>query len=190
MPRSISLRDIQKVSYLSKYSEKELLSIHRDDEVNGVLATLGFDLEQPILYFPCLHRDLTNHVAIGYLAIGETQINRSFIDGPFADLTSRLEAAAYNDVSLMIEIASLATVSREYGANEELGLDDNSYWEDEFKGQLEPDWQIQQEKLLVLEKVRDSIRGSPYNASGSLKTPEEYKEYLESLTTYEEKYDC
>lgn len=190
MSRSISFRDLQKVSFLSHYSELELLSIHRDDEVNSVLAKLGFDILEPIIYFPCLHRDLEGVVDIGYLAIGETEINRSFIDSPLADLTARLEAACHNDVSLMLEIASLATASREYGSNEEIGLEDNSYWKDEFPpDQLEPDWQDQQAKLKLLEEMRDCVRGSPYNASGSLKCPEEYLEYLESVTTYEEKYD-
>jgi hypothetical protein len=44
---------------------------------------------------------------------------------------------------------------------------------------IEPDYKEVTLEILTLEKIRDRIRGTPYNDAGALKTPEEYAEQLE-----------
>lgn len=44
--------------------------------------------------------------------------------------------------------------------------------------QLEPDWMEQEAKIQELQDILDSIRGGAYNASGALKTAQEYKDWL------------
>jgi hypothetical protein len=177
------------VSWLSKYTEKDLLSINRDEEVNRALAVIGYDLDEPILYAPALHRDMTGHTEIGYLIYGSTQINRSWIDSPFASLTERLEAVCYRDVSLFQELAKLGCAVREYGG-EKVSTDDFGYEpEDLPPDQLEPDWKESGAEIEKLVAARDEIRGTCYSESGALKTPSEYLSWMEAQEFYEQKYN-
>ncbi len=187
--RSISMRDILRVSWLSKYTENDLLSIYRDEEVNKALAIIGFDIEEGITYLPCLHRDMKNKIDIGYLISGDTQINKAWIDSPFSSLTDRLESVCYQDVSLFRQLSQLGMAVREYGG-EKVETDDFGYEAEEFpEDQLEPDYREAGAKIQQLAEIRNSIRGPMYSESGSLKTPKEYMSWMELQEFYEQKYN-
>lgn len=188
--KTISFSDLRRVSWLSEYSEVELLHIDMDDKVAEALSQLGFDTEYPILYYPAKHRNLAGDVVTGYIACGEIQLNGSKVNRDFRDLTDILVCTSYLDKSLMLELAELAFKTRDFT---EFLQDSDSIDFDEERAlfpanQLEPDWVEQEAIIKNLQDVLTMIRGPVYNASGALKTAEEYKEFAEAREFYEEKY--
>lgn len=170
MSRVFSFRDLQRIPALSGLTEIELLSIERDDLVNHYLGQLGFDMNKAILYTPSKHRDLSGKVAIGYQVVGEIDAyDRTFLNHSLCLPIERLVAASKYDMSLTRELAKLM------GSSVEL-RDDGAVDEDDgFPPELiEPDHVEVVAQILILENIRDTVRGSPYNEQGALKTPGEY----------------
>jgi hypothetical protein len=155
-------------------NEIELLSIENDDAVGAVLEQIGFDLEYPVSYIPAKHRNMQGKVVIGFLAVGEINMNRSFINSRLCTLTERMIAAAYTDPSLTRELGNLMGMR----ANFRTLLDNGNAVSNENlpEDMLEPDRDIVLQQLKDLEAVRDAIRGPLYNDRGEAKTYAEYKE--------------
>lgn len=178
MSKVLSFRDLRLVDELAQYTEFELLSIEMDDIVNFYLSKVGFDTDYAILYVPSKHRDMQGNVGIGYRAVGEVSINRNFINSPLCSTIERLIAASYEDLSCARELATLMGNTINFRAMD--GIDDGG--DDDFPIELiEPDYESVLSQMKLLEQIRDEIRGPCYNESGSLKVPDEYKEYLEFL---------
>jgi hypothetical protein len=173
--RVLSARDLQRVSWLNKYSEKELIEIKRDKVVAKALAEIGFDVSKPIQIYASVHRDLAKHVALGYVFAGEVLNSRKFLTSNVATLTDVLCASANHDVSLTEALAQLAGKSPNYchtnpgDENKEL-----------FKDQYEVDWQNISYEILIMNQYRDKIRGPAYNSWGSPTTASEYADWLKS----------
>lgn len=170
MSRVFSFRDLQRIPALSSLTEIQLLAIERDDLVNQYLGQLGFDLNKAILYVPAKHRDLAGKVAIGYRAVGDIDPHdREFLNSSLCLPIERLVAASKTDLSLTRELAKLMGSTVEL--KDDHAVEDDDGYPDEL---IEEDCDSVQEEILMLENIRDMIRGSPYNEHGALKTPREY----------------
>lgn len=174
MSRIFSFRDLQLIPALSKFNEIELLQISNDALVNSYLRQLGFNVTRAILYVPAKHRDLQGNVGVGFRAVGEIRRDRGFLTSPLCTATERLIAASYYDMSLTKEIAKL--LGNSVDLRSDVGDEEDSNLTTEL---IEPDYKEVTLEILTLEKIRDRIRGTPYNDAGALKTPEEYAEQLE-----------
>lgn len=180
--KSISFSDLKLHSTLSGYKEIELLHIDMDDKINAVLSDLGIDTDYGVCYQAAKHRNLQGKVVIGYMAVGDVQINRKHLTSVFADLTDILISSAYTDPSLTKELANLSGLSRSYDNNQE----SDDYGDEQQAmpaNQLEEDWEEVEKQIMQLEEIRDIVRGPMLNESGAAKTAEEYKHWLKEQTT-------
>jgi hypothetical protein len=169
LSRVFSFRDLQLIPEISEYTELELLAPIRDGMVNKYLALLGFNIQAPILYVPAKHRDMQNKVGIGFRAVGEITQDREFLNSKLCSPIERLIAASYYDMSLTRELARMMGVGAEF--RRDIDGEDEDYPDSE----IEPDMLQVQAEILMLKNIRDSIRGTPYNEAGALKTPGEYQ---------------
>lgn len=170
MSRVLSFRDLRLIPELSEFTEVEMLSISRDGLMLEALELLGFDTRAPILYVPSKHRDLQGVVAVGFRAIGEINNDAAYRNSRCCPLIERLLWAAKKDPSLARELAKMIGHS--------VNLDSDAI-EEEFpdfpEEDIEPDFEMVVNQLAALTFLRDTLRGSPYNDQGNLKTPSEYQ---------------
>ena len=171
--KNISFRDLQLCSRFKGLNEISMLALSNDDNMSWALAQLGFDVEYPISYIPRKHRDSANKVALGFMAVGEINLNSSYIDSPMCTLTERMIAAAYTDPSLTRELSSLMGMRVNFRALLDSGSERGG--ENLPDDMLEPDHQYIADQIVFLETVRDGIRGNPYNDRGEFKCFSEYK---------------
>lgn len=174
MSRTVSFRDLLVCSKLAHIkNEIELLSIENDAVMASILGQVGFDIEYPITYVPVKHRDMQNKVAVGFMAVGDISINRSFVNSYLCSTVERMIAASYSDPSLTRELGALMG----HHVNYRSLLEDDAEWSGEElpDEMLEPDRHEVARQIASLIEIRDTIRGSQYNESGDLKTYEEYQ---------------
>jgi len=174
MSRVFSFRDLQRIPELSHLNEIDMLSIANDNLMNKYLAMLGFNTDAAILYEPSKHRDLQNKVAVGFRAVGVITQDRAYLNSPLCTPTERMIAASFTDISLVKELAKLAGTSAHFDMTE---VRVNSIAEGPSEMEyFEPDYEDVTKQIEFLTKLRDDIRGDPYNDYGSLKTPKEYQQ--------------
>lgn len=181
MSLSISFTDLELITALQHMSETAMLSIENDEAISNQLYTIGFDTSKPVCYLPGQHRNLQGKIVIGFRAVGEVRRDREFKNSFMASMVDRLTIVAYEDVSLMKQLAELTVKSRNflaYGGDEhyEAQKNDTTWFPSD---QLEPDWKEVSEQIRELEMLRDRIRG-PMNSeeSGGLKSMKEYMEFF------------
>lgn len=178
--KTISMRDLLKVSWLSHCNEVMLLDPEMDEDVNRALATVGFDTEYPLEYFAAQHRDMSGRVAIGYMIAGEVQCNRAHLTSKYATLEDVLIASAYLDTSLTEELGKLRGLSRTYDNN--LSLEDD--FERNYPKELvQLNWNDIERQIYELNELCVHIRGPKHSDSGGLKTTQEYKEFAAERKT-------
>lgn len=170
MSRVFSFRDIKRAPKLAHMTEVEILSIQNDYLVNEVLAAVGFDIAQPILYMASKHRDLAGHVAVGFRAVGEIDGFSDYMSSRQVPLIERLIWAAQKDPSLARELSKMIGHSVDF-RNDAIEDDGPSLDED-----IDPDYQMLTEQIEALHELRDHARGWPFNEQGNLKTPSEYQQ--------------
>lgn len=189
---SWSLSDLQLISVFKDMSEFDMLRIENDEVMQKYLYILGMDVPDfPLMFLPCIHRNLQNQIVTGYKVIGECRCDRVYKDSWMAGISERLLITAFNDASLMKELAELSYKVRDF---EDYLNDCDAIDFDEERAlfpadQLEPDYQENEQKLKELEEILESIRGPQYGPSGSLKSYKEYQDYAETREFYNEKYD-
>lgn len=171
MSRVISFRDLQRIPFLSSYSEVELLQVSMDAKVNLALGQLGFNLDAPILYVPVKHRDMAGGVGVGYRAVGEINNDKAYLDSPVCPQIERLIWASRQDMSLARLLARM--MGHSINLSDDSGAEEDPFIGEEY---LEPDCEEVTAEIRILENLRDELRGSPYNEFGALKTPKEYLE--------------
>jgi len=174
--KNISFRDLQLVSKFKGMNEIDMLSLSNDDDMVWALDQIGFDTEYAVTYVPNVHRDMRNKVGLGFIAVGEINMNRSYINSPMCSLTERMIAAAYIDPSLTRELSSLMGMRVNFRSLLENGADSSS--EDLPEDMLEPDRDFVSKQIRDLEDLRDAIRGPLLNDRGEAKTFAEYKSYV------------
>ena len=173
--KNISFRDLQLCSKFSGMNEIQMLKLSNDDDMAWVLQQIGFDTQYAVSYVPLVHRDMRNTVGLGFMAVGEINMNSEFIDSPLCTLTERMIAAAYIDPSLTRELSNLMGMRVNFRTLLENGSASAS--KDLPEDMLEPDRDLVAKQITDLEELRDSIRGNMFNDRGEAKTYEEYKVY-------------
>lgn len=170
MSRVFSFRDLLLIPALSKFNEIQLLHPAMDETVNSFLAQLGFDLNHAILYVPAKHRDLQGKVSVGFRAVGEIAADdREYITSKLCTITERLVASAKTDPSLCRELCQL--MGNSINLSDGDGPSDESDYPDDL---VEKDFDNVASEIRNLEKLRDQIRGTPYDEAGALKLPGTY----------------
>jgi hypothetical protein len=171
MSKVLSFRDLLLLDELKGYNEIQLLHPSMDATVNKYLAEIGFDVDYGILYVPNKHRDMQGNVGVGFRAVGEISINRSFINSPACSPIERIIAASYQDPSLARELASMLGSSVNFKMEQEAELEPDEEFPPEL---IEPDYEEVKAQIKMLETIRDQIRGPFINDYGNVKTAEEY----------------
>jgi hypothetical protein len=163
---------VKKLAHIK--NEIELLSISCDPLMERILSKIGFDVDYPVVYIPSKHRDMQNNVAVGFMAVGEISLNRSFINSDMCSVTERLVASSYLDPSMTRELSNLMGNHINFKA---LIDEEGEYDGEELPSEmLEPDREVVTAQIEQLADLRDYIRGSMYNEAGDLKTYDEYKQ--------------
>jgi hypothetical protein len=174
--KAISFSDIKKASWLQGFNEVQMLSIDMDEKVNRVLHELGVDLDYGVSYYAAQHRNLAGEVIVGYMACGEIQINRKFLSSKFADLTDLMVASAFTDPSLTFALGELTGKTRSYNHSHSLEDDSDKSF---LKEHVEPACWTIEKQIKSMNDLVEFIRGPSHNSAGTVKTPEEYKQYAE-----------
>jgi len=164
--KTISVTDLMaKVDELSHLRMIDFPDPKNDALIAPYLKVLGFDLDYPIQYIPCQHRNLQGQVVIAYLIAGEVDINSNFLNSSFATPEDRLIAAGYKDMSLANEMSRSLSTSRDY----------NSGVVEGFPAELtNPDEKAIIEQIEVLQNLLDVVRPNRFSDGGRLKTMAEY----------------
>lgn len=187
----VSVSDLQLITELSGMSEFDIISIYSDEKVAKYLYKIGVDTDFPWTYSVNIHRNLRDQVVMGFRIYGEIRCDASYRDSYMAGITERLVISSYKDRSFMEEIADLSFKVRDF--SEYLNDSDSIEFDEERalfgSDQLEPDWELNTQKLQELENILYEIRGPAYNSAGALKSMKEYQEFAENRSFYEEKYD-
>lgn len=192
MSRTFSMRDVLYVldpSGSRGLSEQALLSVHMDDEVNAVLAQVGFDINEPIEYLPSNHRDMRGIVGIGFRAVGTVTKDPAWLDSPLCDTMERIIFEYRRHPSLAKEMCHM--LGSHVDLTSHASEDGSEYCTEAeerikaktLKGQLEPQYRAAEERINQLEDLREMVRGCPYRQDGGLKTPADYKEDLKKKET-------
>ena len=174
MSKAISFRDLQVCSFFNGMNEIEMISLKNDKLMEHALVQIGFDTEYPVSYEPSKHRCMRGKVAVGFRAVGEINLNRSYINSPMCTLTERMIAAAYTDPSLTKEMSSLMGMRVNFRSLLDNGNDSSN--EDLPEDMLEPDREFVGQQIRELERLRDVIRGPLFNNRGEAKTFLEYSD--------------
>lgn len=187
---SISLSDLQLITELSRMTELEMINPINDELMMKHLHFIGMDVpDYAFCYLPNVHRNLQDKVVLGFRVIGETRCDHAFRNGPIASLTDKLVISSYFDSSLTEALGELTAKARDYESFNldlmEEQVDKYAAWPDD---QTEPDWKEVEAQIILLEELRDELRGPMYTASGALKMPHEYQEWVDTRSLYEEKY--
>lgn len=164
--KTISVTDLMaKVPELGKLRMIDFIDPKNDALIAPYLKVLGFDLDFPIQYIPCQHRNLQNQVVIAYLIVGELEINSNFLNSSFATPEDRIIAAGYKDLSLANEMSRSLSTHRDY----------NSGVTEGFPAELtNPDEAAILMQIDVLQGLLEKARPNMYREDGSLKTITEY----------------
>ena len=173
MSKTISFRDLQVCSFFQNMNEIQMMSLENDGAMEVALQQVGFDTDYPVSYEPSNHRCMRGKVALGFRAVGEINMNSSFIESPLCTLTERMIAAAYIDPSLTKELSSLMGMRVNFRSLLENGSDSSS--EDLPDDMLEPDRDFVGKQIKDLVILRDEIRGPILNERGEAKTFAEYR---------------
>ncbi len=166
MSKNISSTDLLLIPELSHLRMLDIIDPKNDSLVATYLKIIGFDLDYPVNYVPCQHRNMQGKVVVAYMVTGEVCCNHSFLSSQWASIEDRIIAAGYRDISLAEAMADSMTICRDStndGALEGFPQD-----------MANPD----EKKILAEIKLLDELlfiaRGSPFKLDGSRKTLAEY----------------
>src|ERR1700741_32783 len=157
---SISMRDLRLIDDLAHLNEIQMLDIKNDGLVHKYLAMFGFDLDYGIYYGASKHVDMSGKIAVGFRICGEVEINKRFVDGPFATIADKLVAYSYTDRSWMEELAELSGKSPDFKDFADDGLMAFEETTPEYaESDYEEDYLEVERQIKQLEELRDFIRG-------------------------------
>lgn len=163
--KSISVTDLRLIPELSHLRMFDFIDPKNDSLIAPFLKVLGFDLEYPVQFVPCQHRNMQGKVVIAYTITGEVECNRAFITSPWASVEDRMIAAGYRDIGLAEDMAQRLTTGRDYGDDGNEGFSQD---------QCNPDESGIIQQIKVLEDLLLIARGSPFKQDGSRATLAEY----------------
>ncbi len=156
--KNISVTDLKLIPELKHLRMLDFIDPQYADLIAPYLAVLGIDLEYPVEFVPCQHRNLQGQVVIGFVIAGEVQCNAAFLESGFATSEDRIIAAGYKDLGLANELASVQTASRDYGNSPADGFPPDLMNDNEKEILLQ---------IKVLEDMLLLARGTPFKSDGS-----------------------
>lgn len=173
MSRVASFRDIKYALVSlgkapSSLTEKEMLEPYWDDDINAVLASVGFDMRQAIDYVPNLHRDIQGNVGMGYRAVGTVTTDPVWLKHPLCTITEAIIFEYRRDPGLARDMAAML------GSYFDLTDSAETTYEPSENEYTEPDCKANENEIQRLINQCDKIRGNRYNEDGSLKTPADW----------------
>lgn len=163
--KNISVTDLMLVPELSHLRMIDFINPDNDALLAPYLKVLGFDLDYPIQFIPCQHRNMQGKVVIAYLIAGEVECNAAFLSGPFATMEDRLIAAGYRDLSLADTLAGSMTLGRDYNGDGRQEVFDPALADPQEAAILE--------QIKVLDDLLVAVRGNPFKNDGNRKTLDE-----------------
>lgn len=166
MSKNISTTDLMLIPELSHLRMLDFIDPKNTELISPFLKVIGFDLEYPIQFIPCQHRNMQGKVVIAYLIVGEVEINSSFQDSVWCTPEDKLIAAGYRDLGLAKDMATSLTSARDYGSDE--GGDG---FPPDQSNPNEADILMQ---IKVLEDLLLMVRGNPFKQDGSRATLDEH----------------
>ncbi len=165
MSKNISVTDLMLIPELSHLRMLDFIDPKHDSLVAPYLKVLGFDLDFPVTFIPCQHRNMQGKTVIAYMIAGEVEINQSFLNSSWASVEDRIIAAGYRDIGLAEDMATSLTTSRDYIGEAESGFPPD------LVNPNESDILMQ---IQVLTDLLMIVRGSPFKQDGSRATLAEY----------------
>lgn len=165
--KNISCTDLQLIPELAHLRMLDFIDPANDALIAPFLKVLGFDLDYPITYIPCQHRNMQGKVVIAYVIAGEVECNAAFLNSPWATMEDRIIVTGYRDVGLASEIANGQTKSRSYEGEGQI--------QEGFSPELtNPDEANILMQIKVLADLLLSVRGDPFKQDGSRKALDEH----------------
>lgn len=156
--QNVSFRDVKKALKALKgidIAEASLLNPQHDKMVEDILFGLGIDINKPFKIVAQIHRDLDNHVAVGFRYHGRMRLDDEWRQGPMCGVMERIAATAYEDTSLTSELCSLVGTSVDCTNGQ-----DTVYTDKDFPpSQLSETWQEDAQNLKAMEELIFSVRG-------------------------------
>lgn len=164
--KNISVTDLMLIPELSHLRMLDFIDPKNDALIAPFLKVLGFDLDYPITYIPCQHRNMQGQVVIAYVITGEVECNAAFLNSPWATTEDRIIVAGYKDVGLAADLANAQTKSRNYDGD---GQPTEGFPPD-LSNPDEADILMQ---IKVLADLLLQVRGDPFKQDGSRKSMDE-----------------
>jgi hypothetical protein len=163
--KTISVTDLMLIPELSHLRMLDFINPANDGLIAPYLKILGFDLDYPIEYLPCQHRNMQGKVVIAFLISGEVECNASFLESQWATMEDRIVVNGYRDLGFATDLATALTSSRDY---------DNGVVEGFPPDLSNPDEDVILMQIKVLADVLLATRGSPFKQDGSRATLAEF----------------
>jgi len=169
---NISCSDLLKLDDFAGMNEVELIHPKNDEIVLNHARTAGMDITGGYEYSASQHKNMFGKTVIGYRLVGELRNDSTFRSSLFCTPEVRTLSHLRRDVSLTQEMVKLSGGCFSYGKNAEDDAEDVR----EYESMWEPDWQVLEQQINLLNQIAIDIRGTPYGANGGLRTWYEYQE--------------
>ncbi len=168
----ISCSDILKLDDFKHLNEVQLIHPDNDEKVLNHARTAGMDITGGYCYEASQHKNMFGKVVVGYRLIGELTNAPSFRASPFCTSEIRTLSHLRRDVSLTQEMVKLSGGCFSYGKSVEADAESDR----EYESMYEPNWQVLEQQINLLNQIAVDIRGTPYGANGGLKSFYEWQE--------------
>lgn len=168
--KSISYKDLQRVSFLSHLSQFDMMSADNDEVVGEALWEFGIDINFPLCYNVSYHRTLNKEAICGLMISGEIRQDKQFRLSPFCTLEDRMIIAGMKDLSLAHELAAIQNVAQSnYGSN--MSLEDEEVTEHLMDAS---ETERIEDELEALGNALNNIRGDQFLSNGARKRMKDY----------------
>jgi hypothetical protein len=166
----LSCSDILKLDDFAGMNEIQLIHPDNDEKVLNHARTAGMDICGGYEYSASQHKNMAGKVVVGYRLIGELTNTPTFRSSPFCTSEIRTLSHLRRDVSLTQEMVKLSGGCFSYGKS----VEEDAESDREYESMYEPNWQVLEQQINLLNQIAVDIRGTPYGANGGLKTWYEY----------------
>jgi len=183
MSKNISVSDLLQLKEFKGLKEFDFLPISFDIKVKDILHELGIDINKGYTIVYQRHRNAQNKIVDGYMYQGYVRADLEYRNSPFCSMEDRIIMTGSKDISLTKELSKL----QGGGGSTFLSTDDEIALEAAkevlYPDQYNEDATDAEKKILLMQNIVDSVRGSCYSESGNLKSFTEWQESEENVVT-------
>jgi hypothetical protein len=166
----LSVSDLLKLNDFAGMNEVQLIHPDNDEKVLNHARTAGMDITGGYEYSASQHKNMAGKVVVGYRLIGELTNAPSFRASPFCTSEVRTLSHLRRDVSLTQEMVKLSGGCFSYGKS----VEEDAESDREYESMYEPNWQVLEQQINLLNQIAVDVRGSSMGANGGMKTFYEY----------------